>query len=46
MRMEENKNDKFKPDELKNIDENEMGEEQKAFPVFMDVVAYTIIYND
>lgn len=44
--MEENKNDKFKPDELKNIDENEMGEEQKAFPVFMDVVAYTIIYND
>lgn len=46
MRMEENKNDKFKPDELKNIDEKEMGEEQKAFLVFMDVVAYTIIYND
>ena len=54
MRVEDNKNkdDRFKPDELEPKEkpqediENKEETENQEFPVFMDIVAYTVIYND
>ena len=54
MRVEDNKNkdDRFKPDELEPKEkpqediENREETENQEFPVFMDIVAYTVIYND